>query len=104
MIGEALRLIRVYHDKKLTHLARELKISPGFLSEVETNKRRPNLKLIEKYANIFNLEVSSIMFFNEQLDSADPKFKTPEFFRKSILKFLQFVEKVSNDSSTERKA
>ena len=75
MIGEALRLLRVYNDVKLTELAKEFEVSPGFLSEIETDKRRPNLEIIERYANRFNVRPSSIMFFGEELDRSTLKGK-----------------------------
>ena len=37
MIGEALRLIRVFHDVKLNELAEQLDVSKGYISE---NKKK----------------------------------------------------------------
>jgi len=92
MIGEALRLIRVFHDKKLVELARELDISTSYLSEIENDKKRPNLALIEKYAEVFNTKPSSILFFSEEMDKK--KDGTKKFVRENMIKFLQTVENV----------
>ena len=66
MLGEALRLIRVFHDKKLVDLAKELDISPGYLSEIERGKsnKKPSLELINRYAQVFNTKPSVILFFS----------------------------------------
>lgn len=93
MIGEALRLLRVYNDVKLTELAKELDVSAGFLSEVETDKRRPNLELIEKYANRFNVRPSAIMFFGEELDGSTLKGTIKASIRDKLILFMQMIEK-----------
>jgi transcriptional regulator with XRE-family HTH domain len=93
MIGETIRLIRVYNDKKLTEVARELDVSPGYLSEIENEKKRPTLEFIERYAKHFDVRPSAILFFNEELNS-DPSEKatTKNFIRTKMLKFLQVFE------------
>ena len=53
MIGEALRLIRVFHDVKLNELAEQLDVSKGYISEIESQKKKPSLDLIEKYSKRF---------------------------------------------------
>ena len=62
MIGEALRLIRVYHDLKQSDLADQLGISQSHLSEIERGKKAPTSELIERYSKEFRLPVSSIWF------------------------------------------
>lgn len=41
MLNEALRLLRVFNDRKATDLAKELGISAAYLSEIETGKKLP---------------------------------------------------------------
>lgn len=67
MIGEALRLIRVYHDLKQSDLADRLEISQSHLSDIERNKKAPTNELVERYSKEFKLPVSSIWFFDEQI-------------------------------------
>ena len=98
MLGEALRLIRVFHDIKLNELAEQIKVSKGYLSEVETQKKKPSLELIEKYSERFKISVSAIMLFSEELDKDRSSLKIG--IRNKIIKFLQIVENitVANDS------
>ena len=93
MIGEALRLIRVFHDIKLNALASDLEISKGYLSEIESSKKQPKMDLIEKYSKYFSIPSSTILFFSEELDKHKGPFEMN--FRNKILKFLQAVENVT---------
>lgn len=69
MLGEALRLIRVFHDRKQVDLANELGISQSHLSDIERGVKSPSQDLVARYAEVFDLPVSSIWFFDEQLSS-----------------------------------
>lgn len=96
MLGEALRLIRVFHDRKQVKLAEELGISQSHLSEIERGIKMPSQDLVEKYAEVFNLPVSSIWFFNEQLSSGTTP-KTLDRARgviaDTVLDFLRIIER-----------
>jgi len=48
MIGDVLRILRVFRDLTLVELADALGVHASFLSEVETGARQPSLELIEK--------------------------------------------------------
>ena len=96
MLPEALRLIRVFHDVKQNELAERLGISKSYLSEVERGKKSPSIEVIQKYASEFQMPVSSILFFSEQLDN--PNRKSPEADRVrgiiagKVISFLKFIE------------
>jgi len=92
MVGEALRLLRVFHGIKLTDMAKVVDVHTSFLSEVETGKRKPSLELVGKYAKHFKLRPSAIMFFSEELDSGTFKGKAKEKVRGKMLSFLKAVE------------
>jgi transcriptional regulator with XRE-family HTH domain len=69
MIGEAMRLIRVIEGIKAITMAKELGISPSYLSLIENNKKRPSIELIEKFAEVIGVRPSQVMFFYEELDN-----------------------------------
>jgi len=78
MLNEALRLIRVFHDINQSVLAERLQISKSYLSEIESGKKSPSLDILEKYSEIFEIPVSSILLFSEKMD--DNSFsEKPEF-------------------------
>ncbi len=97
MLGEALRLIRVFHDKKSTTLAQELGISTAYLSKIEKGKAEASIELIKKYAQIFQTSPSALLFFSEKLDN---KFKRSPFkiaVRNKMLYLLEAIESLSYD-------
>jgi len=69
--NDALRLVRVFHDMSQTDLAGKLKISKSYLSEIEKGeKKKVTLELLERYSEVFNIPMSSLMFFAEQVDGS----------------------------------
>lgn len=97
MLGEALRLIRVFNDLKQNEMADRISVSKSYLSEIEKGQKTPTLEVLQKYSNEFSLPVSSIMFFAEEI----PKAKVGERVRvkiaKNIMGMLQFIERKSTD-------
>ena len=96
MLCEALRLIRVFHDLNQTELATQLGMSKSYLSEIESGKKQPRIELVERYASKFNLPVSSILFFSENLanpsDSAKAADKAKGVIARKVIDFLRLVE------------
>lgn len=93
MIGEALRLIRVFHDLKQFELADRLKVSKSHISEIENNNKKPSIDLIEKYSEEFNIPVSAIMFFAEQIPNAKRGEKARTQIASTVINLLSFIEK-----------
>jgi len=93
MIGEALRLIRVFHDLKQTDAANKLQISQSFLSEIERGTKTPTLDLLQRYADTFDLPASSIVYFAENINH--PSTST-RFVATKIISLLQFLEQKSS--------
>lgn len=95
MLNEALRLIRVFHDLNQREAAEKLEISNSYLSEIESGKKIPNTELIERYARVFDLPVSSIWFFYEHLEAGtqpDTLQHAKGVIAEKVLSFLRIVE------------
>ena len=90
MINQALRLIRIFHDFKANYMAGLLGISAGYLSEIEKGKKAPSLALLEQYAKIFKMPVSTIISFSEKLRANQKGIKA--MIAKSIVSFLMNLE------------
>ena len=88
MLNEALRLLRVFNDKKASELAKELGISAAYLSEIETGKKTPSMDLLAQYAKVFKTKPSSILFFSESLH----KTKTTKKMAEALIQFLKYIE------------
>ncbi len=94
MLGEALRLIRVFHDCKTSVLAKGIDVSPSYLSEIENGKKTPSMEILKKYADYFDTTISAIMFFAENIE-ADKKKPIKTAIRNKLIKFLQIIENVT---------
>lgn len=95
MIHRALKVIRQFHNMKQNELAEKLDISKSYLSEIETGKKPASLALLQKYSNIFDIPVSSLIFFSENIGKeqlSSSKFK--KVVASKIVNIMEwFVEK-----------
>lgn len=96
MFGEALRLIRVFHQSSQIDLAAELGISRSYLSEIESGKKTPSIDLLHTYSKIFKLPLSSIMFFSENVNERGLHSKARHAIGKKTLEILNWVESKAN--------
>lgn len=95
MINKALKLIRQYHNKTLTEAAAELGVSKSYLSEVERGKKTPSLEVLESYASVFKMPLSSIMFFAEQQGESTKDGKLRRSIAQKTIKMLDWVQTVT---------
>ena len=91
MQHEALRLVRVFHDMNQTTLADRLGISKSYLSELESGKKSPTLDLLQMYAQTFNMPLSSLLFFVENVDNPTRSDKVRAAIATKALKMLQWI-------------
>lgn len=91
MQHEALRLVRVFHDLSQTQLAERLGISNSYLSEIEGGKKSPSLDILEKYAEVFNMPLSSLIFFAENASDPSRSERMRVAIASKALKMLQWI-------------
>jgi transcriptional regulator with XRE-family HTH domain len=95
MIHRALKVIRQFHGLKQNDLAGTLDISKSYLSEIETGKKPASLEILEKYSRVFDVPVSSLIFFSENIGKeqlSSSKFK--KVVASKIVNIMEwFVEK-----------
>ncbi len=91
-LGQALRLIRVFHDMSRKDIMEHIKISSPYLSEIERGKKAVSMGLVKEYSRVFNIPVSSIMFFSENLDPESRSEKTRNYLANKIIKMLEWLE------------
>ena len=91
MQHEALRLVRVFHDLNQTTLAGRLGISTSYLSELESGKKTPTLELLQRYAGTFNMPLSSLLFFAENIETCSQSQKARAAIASKALKMLQWI-------------
>lgn len=95
MIGEALRLLRIFNGYKSAELAKKLKISQSYVSEIENNKKQPTMEILDKYANVFGMKKSTLMLFAESLeDDFEAQNEKKQKVALAGMKLLKILERV----------
>lgn len=93
MLNRALKLLRTYHQFTQIELAKRLGISNSYLSEIETGGKMPGVDLLEKYAEVFKMPVSSIMLFSEKLGGQNKGVeKLQVVATEKILRLLEWID------------
>jgi transcriptional regulator with XRE-family HTH domain len=90
MINQALRLIRSFYDISQSDLSTKLGISNSYLSEIESGKKQPTIEILSKYSEQFDIPLSSILFFSENLDNPKPSDKIRISVAKKIVSILEW--------------
>jgi transcriptional regulator with XRE-family HTH domain len=103
MLNQALRLIRTYHDMSQTELCKELEISNSHLSELESGKKQPSIELLTKYSEYFDIPLSSILFFSENMDAPKPTTKLRSSVAKKVIHLLEWMEN-KNEAKTRKES
>jgi transcriptional regulator with XRE-family HTH domain len=101
MLGEVLKMIRVFHNQSQKGLAEKLGIAASYLSEIEANKKQPTLQLLDRYADVFNIPVSSIMFFSESMKDGKIGERTRIAVSRKVLSLLNFIAERSERVTAE---
>lgn len=92
MIHRALKLLRSYHGLKQKVLAERLELSPSHLSEIEAGTKPVSYDLLEKYAKVFDIPVSSITIFAETASQKKGRKSTKNLQDNITQKALQLLE------------
>lgn len=92
MLGTALRCIRVFHDLKQGDAANKIGISRSYLSEIESGAKEPTLQILQRYAEVFEVPLSSIMFFSENMGRPEAISDTHRFVAGKIVALMRYLE------------
>jgi len=91
MINRAIKLFRQHDQMTKGEVASRLSISKSNVSEIESGKKAINVELIKKFAVLYGIPVSSLVFFSESLSTHESKI--PKKFRNFVsAKVLRVVE------------
>ncbi len=103
MYARALKVIREYHHLSQTELAARLDLSKSYISELEAGTKKASLDVLERYAEQFQIPMSSLLLFAER--SADANFgeRTRSFAADKVLKMLAWLSEVSKDTGSRKK-
>lgn len=94
MLNKALKTLRKFEGITQTELAKELNVSVSHISEIETGKNTITLEMLNKYANYFDVPISHLMLFSEQIENESlGSEKVRKFIAKNLLKVMDWVIK-----------
>ncbi|HIF9422387.1 TPA: helix-turn-helix domain-containing protein [Photobacterium damselae] len=92
MIAKALRILRQFHQLQKVELAEKLGLSTGQLSDIEAGKKPVNISLLNKYSELFDIPVSSLVFFSDSLDNEKANAKRfRHLMADNLLKVMDWV-------------
>ena len=84
-----------------TALADRLGVSKGHLSGIESGKKNPTLQLLQKYAEVFDLPVSSLLLLMERSsESRSASLKT--LISEKAINILAWLAEVSEADAERR--
>ncbi|ATO56135.1 DNA-binding protein [Loigolactobacillus coryniformis subsp. coryniformis] len=88
MYGSTLKQLRSIYGYSAKDFSEELGISAGYLSEIENNKKQPSLAILQKYADILELKLSTLILLTENNEKLDKEGKSKLMIRKLMLKLI----------------
>ena len=98
MIGDVLKRIRIIYGYKASEMSSELGISASYLSEIENNKKQPSLELLQKYADIYGIRLSSLILLSENMEKSG---KGTVFVRNMMAHLIQSMSAAAGDPDEE---
>lgn len=93
MIGDVLKKTRLIYGYKAIEMSEKLEISNSYLSEIENNKKKPSLELLEKYSDIYGIKLSSLILLSENYDEAGKENKGDAFIRNIMIHLINGMSK-----------
>ena len=96
MLGSALRCIRVFHDLKQGEAAEKLCISRSYSERDRKRRKEATLQLVQRYAELFSIPASSILFFSENFDRPGAHQAARRLVAGKVLALMRFLEARSN--------
>lgn len=66
MLGTVLKYIRACNDLAAKEVAQQAGIAATYLCDVESNRKNPSIETLSKLADVYDIEVSKILYLKEQ--------------------------------------
>jgi len=94
MLHSALKHLRRFHKMSQQELAKRLGISNSYLSEIEsgTKSHAITVDLLARYSQVFDVPVSSLLLFSEQIDSGKRSEKLRVAMASKVIKMLEWID------------
>jgi len=91
-INIILKQIRIFNRLTQLESSKILNISRSYISEIESGKKIPSTDILQKYSQVFDLPISSLIFFTENIeDKKLLKNKAKFFIQKKTIDLLNWI-------------
>ncbi len=94
---------RTIYGYKASEMCLKLGISASYLSEIENNKKPPSLELLQKYADIYGIRLSSLILFSENMDEAEKEGKGAVLIKRAMENLIQISASAENKKITKQR-
>ena len=84
----------MYHDLTLSETAHRLELSKSYVSELETGRKKASIDVLERYARVFDMPVSSLMLFAENSRFPNGATSSRKYIAEKALKMLQWIDTI----------
>lgn len=88
MIGDVLKRLRKIYGYTGAEIGSHLGISVSYLSEIENGRKSPSLALLEKYSDVFDIKLSSLILLSENYAAAEKDKKGNAFIRNMMISLI----------------
>lgn len=97
-----LRCIRFLNDETLAVASVKLGISKPYLCQVEHSKKKPSLRLIEKYGEVYGLPVHRLFKVKEETRKAPKQVIKREIRKRMICLMSEILNKPTDNNSSDQ--
>jgi len=99
MLGEAIRIARVFQGITQQDLANAMNVSSGFLSQIESGARQPSQETLRSAAVALGVPASSLIFFSEQMQAREGVSEAEARIRfgRKILSVMAQIDRASDE-------
>lgn len=94
MVGEALRLLWIFSGYKSAELAEKLGILKAMFSEIKNNKKQPTMDILDKYASVFEMKKSTLLFAEALENDVEVQNDKKQKVALAGMKLLKILERV----------
>ena len=102
ILGKRIKNLRIKHNLTQAELAEKVNIAHKHQSCIETGKNFPSAELIEKYAQVFNIDATeflSISSFTIKEDRKDVLNRISKNLNKATVYEIYLIDKIIKDNT-----
>lgn len=65
-LGNVLKSLRIVQNLSVKELSEKLGLSSTYICDLEANRKRPSLDLLDKYSKVLGVHRSTLLYFDEE--------------------------------------